>query len=173
MAVKSNPNQQTPDKLRFALGIVCSVLSGLMLLFSFPPYGVWWLMWFGFVPGIFAQYRLLPPKWAHLAPTIFITLWLGPWMARLFGTQYGPVFTFLGFLIGVIVFFGHWYNLEHRLQAIERIGPMRQYQSGYKRNVYIYNIIARGTVDELVMMRHTTKKAILDLLLEYHKKVSE
>lgn len=66
----------------------------------------------------------------------------------------------------VLVFFGHNWNLEERLQVMERIGPMRQMQSGYERNVYIINIIARDTVDELVMARVATKKSVQDLMLE-------
>jgi apolipoprotein N-acyltransferase len=100
-----NSKTQKSNPTRFILGLVLAALSGLMLLFSFPPYGIWWLAWFAFVPALFAQYRLLPLKWAHLSPTLYMTLWLGPWMARLFGTEYGPFFTYLGVLIGVIVFF--------------------------------------------------------------------
>jgi apolipoprotein N-acyltransferase len=55
--------------MRFALGIALSALSGVMLLLSFPPYGLWPLAWFGLVPALLAQYRLLPAKWASLAPT--------------------------------------------------------------------------------------------------------
>ena len=103
----TQPDKGNADRMRFILGVLLAALSGGMLLLSFPPYGVWWLVWFAFVPGLFAQYRLMPLKWASLAPTLFMTLWLGPWMARLFGTQYGPVFTYLGVLIGIIIFFAH------------------------------------------------------------------
>jgi apolipoprotein N-acyltransferase len=105
--MSQNSTNKKSNPTRVILGLVLAALSGLMLLFSFPPYGIWWLAWFAFVPALFAQYRLLPLKWAHLSPTIYITLWLGPWMARLFGTEYGPFFTYLGVLIGVIVYFTH------------------------------------------------------------------
>ena len=65
-----------------------------------------------------------------------------------------------------IVFFGQWWDLEHYEQIIERIGPMRQFQAGLKRVVQIYHIIARDTVDELVMERRVSKKAVQDLLME-------
>jgi apolipoprotein N-acyltransferase len=94
-------------RLRFVLGIALSVLSGAMLLLSFPPYGVWPLAWIAFVPYLFAQYRLFPLKRASLAPGIALLVWLGPFMARLFGTQFGPVFTFLGVLIALISFVGN------------------------------------------------------------------
>ena len=50
--------------VRLALAIVLSALSGAMLLLSFPPYGLWPLAWIGFVPYVFAQYRLMPLKWS-------------------------------------------------------------------------------------------------------------
>lgn len=69
----------------------------------------------------------------------------------------------------ILVFFGHWWNLEERLQIVERIGPTRQMQAGHDRPVFIHNIIARDTVDELVMQRIETKREVQDLLLEAMK----
>lgn len=66
----------------------------------------------------------------------------------------------------IIVFFGLDYNLESRQQIIERIGPTRQYQSGHDRPVFIHNLIAKGTLDELVLARVETKATIQQLLLE-------
>lgn len=104
-------------RTRYVLGLLFSALSGVMLLLSFPPYGVWWLAWFAFVPGIFAQFRLFPRKHSHLAPTTYILVWLGPYMARLFGTDFGPFFTYLGVLIAFLVFF-----LNRERVFIERTG---------------------------------------------------
>lgn len=69
----------------------------------------------------------------------------------------------------ILVFYGHWWNLEERLQIIERIGPTRQMQAGHDRPVFIHNIIARDTVDELVIKRVETKREVQDLLLEAMK----
>lgn len=102
---------------RFALGLVLSSLSGVMLLLAFPPYGIWWLAWIAFVPGIFAQYRLFPRKYASLASGIYLLVWLGPYMARLFGTEFGPFFTYLGVLIAI---FSYFMNTERAF--IERTG---------------------------------------------------
>lgn len=66
----------------------------------------------------------------------------------------------------ILVFFGHTWNLEHRLQILERIGPVRQMQAGYDRPVFVYNIVARDTIDELVIARVETKREVQDLLLE-------
>lgn len=93
------------SRMRFLLGLLFSILSGVMLLFSFPPYGIWWLIWIAFVPGIFAQYRLFSEKFSSLAPAIYLLVWLGPYLARLFGTAFGPFFTYLGVLIAVIAYF--------------------------------------------------------------------
>lgn len=73
----------------------------------------------------------------------------------------------------ILVFFAHWWSLEERLQVIERIGPTRQAQSGYDRPVFIYNIIAKDTVDELVIERIASKKSVQDLLIERMKLRSE
>lgn len=93
------------SRTRFVLGILLSALSGVLLLLAFPPYGIWWLAWFAFVPGIFAQYRLFPGKHSSLAPAIYLLVWLGPYMARLFGTEFGPFFTYLGVLIAILCYF--------------------------------------------------------------------
>lgn len=64
-----------------------------------------------------------------------------------------------------IVFFTDFWNLELRLQIIERIGPVRQMQAGFNRPVYIYEILARNTIDELVAERHQSKATVQDLLM--------
>jgi hypothetical protein len=62
------------------------------------------------VPGVFAQYWLFPRKYGGLASGIYLLVWPGPHMARLFGTEFGLFFTYLGdilgwaTLIGLIVF---------------------------------------------------------------------
>ena len=101
---KSGSGERFPVQ-RFLLGVALALLSGAMLLLSFPPYGLWPLAWFAFVPGIFAQYRLLPRKFASLAPALYLLVWLGPYLARLFGTDFGPFFTYLGVLIGLLTYF--------------------------------------------------------------------
>lgn len=69
----------------------------------------------------------------------------------------------------IIVFFSQWWDLEQHDQIIERIGPVRQLQAGYDRPVFIHYIVARDTVDELVMARRETKREVQDLLLDYMK----
>jgi SNF2 family DNA or RNA helicase len=69
----------------------------------------------------------------------------------------------------ILAFFGHWWNLEEYQQIVERIGPTRQAQAGHDRPVFIHHIVAAGTVDELVMARRDSKRAVQDLLLEAMK----
>jgi SNF2 family DNA or RNA helicase len=59
-----------------------------------------------------------------------------------------------------IAFFSHWWDLELYQQVIDRIGPVRQLQSGYDRPVFVHKIMARNTVDERVDRRRTTKESV-------------
>ena len=70
----------------------------------------------------------------------------------------------------ILVFYTTNWNLEEHEQIIERIGPVRQAQSGHKRAVLIYNLIAKDTIDEVVQERIKTKREVLDLLLERRPK---
>jgi SNF2 family DNA or RNA helicase len=70
----------------------------------------------------------------------------------------------------ILAFFGVNWNLEEHMQIIERIGPMRQKQAGHDRPVLIYPILARGTVDEVVMERLSSKRSIQEVLLEAMKR---
>jgi hypothetical protein len=62
----------------------------------------------------------------------------------------------------IIVFFAISWDLETHDQIIERIGPMRQMQAGLDREVMVYLILARNTVDELVDRRLVMKRATQD-----------
>jgi SNF2 family DNA or RNA helicase len=70
----------------------------------------------------------------------------------------------------ILVFFSLDWNLETHLQIIERIGPMRQKQAGIERPVFVYCIMARSTVDSLVLERLRTKKSVQEILLEAMKR---
>jgi SNF2 family DNA or RNA helicase len=70
----------------------------------------------------------------------------------------------------ILVYFGHWWALEERMQILERIGPVRQLQAGYNRPCFVYNIIARDTVDEDVIERVDSKREVQDILLDAMKR---
>lgn len=69
----------------------------------------------------------------------------------------------------ILVFFGLWWDLDPHGQAIERIGPVRQKQSGYDRPVYLHYIVAEDTEDERVVLRLKTKRSVQDLFMESMK----
>lgn len=73
----------------------------------------------------------------------------------------------------IIVFFSVNWNLEEHLQIIERIGPVRQKQSGYDRPVFIHYILAENTVDDMVLERIQTKRSVQDILMDAMKKPTE
>lgn len=70
----------------------------------------------------------------------------------------------------ILAFYGHWWDLEQRDQVLERIGPLRQWQMGNPRHVYVYDIVAEDTVDEDVILRHATKRGVQDILMEACKR---
>jgi len=69
-----------------------------------------------------------------------------------------------------LIRFGHTWNLDNRLQMLERIGPVRQFQAGLDRSVLIYDIVAEETVDESMIERHTTKADIQTILTKAMKR---
>lgn len=70
----------------------------------------------------------------------------------------------------ILVDYSSGWDLEADDQIVERIGPMRQYQSGLDRPVYRYRLIAEDTVDVLVKERRTSKRRVQDILLEAMKR---
>lgn len=48
-------------------------------------------------------------------------------------------------------------NAEHYIQILERLGPMRQMQSGYKRTVNVFRVMADQTLDQTVFDRTERK----------------
>lgn len=73
----------------------------------------------------------------------------------------------------ILVFFSITWNLEEHDQIIERIGPVRQMQAGFERPVFIYYIMARDTVEQLVKLRLESKRSTQDILMEALRKYRE
>lgn len=71
----------------------------------------------------------------------------------------------------ILVFFSCGWSLEQHDQIIERIGAVRQAQAGKNRASFIHYLIAKGTMDEAVKERLTTKRDIMDALLEKKKEL--
>ena len=70
----------------------------------------------------------------------------------------------------ILAFYGVNWNLEEYMQIIERIGPMRQKQAGYDRPAFVYQILARNTIDEVVVERLNSKRTVQEVLLEAMKR---
>lgn len=65
-----------------------------------------------------------------------------------------------------MIFYSMDWNLEQYEQVIERIGPMRQLQSGYKRAVRIYHLIARDTIEDNIYKALASKEDVQSNLLK-------
>ena len=61
-----------------------------------------------------------------------------------------------------LVFFTPIWDAGLYAQVLERIGPMRQRQSGHNRAVYVHHILARGTVEERVRSVRTNKLSMME-----------
>jgi hypothetical protein len=68
-----------------------------------------------------------------------------------------------------VVFFAQDPNLEYHDQILERVGPMRQFQAGKDRPVFLHYLVVQGTIDELEMTRRQTKRSVQDALMDYMK----
>lgn len=69
-------------------------------------------------------------------------------------------------ITNIIVFYSLWWDLETHDQIIERIGPMRQMQAGLDREVMVYMIMARNTIDEIVAERLIKKRGVQDMTMD-------
>jgi hypothetical protein len=65
------------------------------------------------------------------------------------------------------------WNYEHYAQVIERIGPVRQMQANHPRPVFVYQIQAADTLDQVVQARVEGKADVQDLLMAYCKAKKE
>ena len=72
----STQNEKYSPTIRFTIGLLLSVLSGIMLTVSFAPYNVWPLVFVAFLPLILAQYRIMPAKHSSLASAAMIATYL-------------------------------------------------------------------------------------------------
>ena len=68
------------------------------------------------------------------------------------------------------VAFDSWWDLEQHQQITERIGPVRQLQSGHPRSVFHYHIVADGTLDDAVLERLQSKRTVQEALLNAMRK---
>lgn len=79
----------TTPSIRIPLGLALAALSAAMLVVAFPPHNLWPLIWVGFIPMLLAQYRVLPPRAAALAPAVAYRGWMGVYFTQIFGLSRG------------------------------------------------------------------------------------
>ena len=72
-----------------------------------------------------------------------------------------------------LVFFSVDWNLENHQQVIERIGPVRQKQGGFNRPVHLHYLLARNTVDDMILERLETKASVQEVFLRAMKNFNE
>ncbi len=82
---------------RIVLGLALAAIGAGLLVLAFPPYNLWFLVWFSFVPAILAQYRIMPAKFSMFASAAFNGLFLWGYIGPVFGgsglfMEYLPVF---------------------------------------------------------------------------------
>lgn len=73
----------------------------------------------------------------------------------------------------ILVDFSTGWNLEFDEQVIERIGPTRQLQSGHKRAVYRYRIVAKDTLEETTVLPRLKSKATVQDALKDAMKIKK
>lgn len=64
-----------------------------------------------------------------------------------------------------LCYFDQIWDMELRDQVLERLGSARQAQSKLNRVVLVYDLIAKGTIDQDVLDRHESKRSVQDALL--------
>lgn len=64
-----------------------------------------------------------------------------------------------------------WWDMDVWDQMAERLGPVRQWQLNPKnpKPSFVYPIVANDTIDDLVLLRHETKRSTQSLLTDYMK----
>src|SRR5690349_3521904 len=92
-----NPRVQAAG--RIVAGLALAALSGILITLAFPPYNLWPLIWIGFVPGIVAQFRVMPARagglaygvmiggffWGYFGPMFANTVWFMEWLPLIVG----------------------------------------------------------------------------------------
>lgn len=71
----------------------------------------------------------------------------------------------LQYVTNILARFGHIWHHGQTQQMLERIGPMRQIQAALDRNVWDYQLVAEGTLDEVVIANHASKRGVQNALL--------
>lgn len=94
-------------KIRIFLGVLLSILSAVLIVLSFAPFNLSFLILISFIPMLISQYLLFPEKISSLAKAITVGGFLFGYLYGLF-SGFGPkawYMKYLPLIIGVFVFF--------------------------------------------------------------------
>jgi serine protease inhibitor ecotin len=69
-----------------------------------------------------------------------------------------------------VAYYTNTWDLELRQQVLERIGPTRQFQAGFKRAVLMYDITMKATVDEDILDVLFGRATEQDALMHAHRR---
>lgn len=75
------------NSTRLILGLALGGLSAVLLILSFQPYSVWPLVFIAYVPMLVAGQRVLPLRWAGVAPGTGVGMFLAAFLTSLFGVN--------------------------------------------------------------------------------------
>ena len=90
---------------RTILGLILSTISAGLLMLAFPPFNLWFLVWFSFIPYILAEHRVMPNKISSLAPAVFIGLFFTGYNWQLFQKWFGfEIFLVFFLVLSVFIF---------------------------------------------------------------------
>jgi apolipoprotein N-acyltransferase len=96
------PIMHTTSAVRFGAGVVFSLMSTALLVLAFPPYNVWPLAFFAFVPAFIAEYHFLPRRWSGLGSAVSVGGWLAIFLTAAFGGgKYVWMFLGIAMLVGL------------------------------------------------------------------------
>lgn len=90
---------------RVIFGLILSTISAGLLILAFPPFNLWFLVWFSFIPFIIAKHRIMPHKISSLAPALFFGLWYTGYNWLLFHTWFDFWMFFVNFLVVFSIIF--------------------------------------------------------------------
>src|SRR3990172_9488063 len=96
------PTIHTSNALRFGVGVAFRLMSPALLILAFPPYNIWLLAFFAFVPAYIAGYHFLPRRWSGLGTAISVGGWLAVFLTAAFGgSKYTWIFWIIAMLVGL------------------------------------------------------------------------
>jgi len=72
----SVPTEPANRRGRILAGFGLALLGAVLWTLAMPPFTAWPLIWFGFVPVVVAQHRVLPERWSGLAMGVGLAAYL-------------------------------------------------------------------------------------------------